>query len=661
MVKRFMETTDLSTVYKYWIGLVVCLVCFVSSFAGKGLHYTDAYREAILSLSGVLLFVFWLHRNRHSKALVFRVSALRVCLCALFLFASVSVFWAVNITFFLNKYLLWLAGAGIIFAVLQLQINSKTLIFLGRVLVASGAYIAFIGLLQALFGFDLFPQGKPPAANFLNKNAAAQCVVLLIPFGVFLTFVDRERPWAFLSPFFLVFMLAYIFHTHTRSAWLSVAVEFAVLLVCAVVFRKSIRDGLAKGLLVLPKKFVAVIAVVLLLVLVNVSADGWVPFTSKMQENAENIYTRATTQGGAGRGSNRFHIWKAAITMLKTSPIVGTGMGSFYHNNNFNAHSYQSHGELRAHNDLLELGVELGGIGLSLFFAAVVCLLLVLYRLIRLGDIRHRVFYVLLLMSLAGTAVNMQFSFPYQMPVPLMLLTLYLGLVVKGGDDFVATRQFSVPMRGWRWNLALGCSGVVFVAVLGLHFMWLNVFAQGHVMLKKSRWENPLSSPLMCHKTFVKSLHDLAVSHTRTGRYRVSNHILKSFDYCFPEVWLVGNIRGINLIGLFRFVEAKEVLEAAKNKAPIGAYLDDINLFLTYSRLKDWDNARRIYDDFRAEPEKLLAIQMISYRRLAQAALNLGEIEQALELYELHNKYHAKHPDLERQMKPHLASKNVVD
>lgn len=656
--KLLVKESEPNAVYLYCIACMVLVICLIGSPHGPGLHYTDAYREAILALGCLGMFLWWLVQNRHSQKLVLRISVLRVFLVALFVFASLSAFWAVNITFFLSKYLLWFGVATLIFVMLSLQVNTKTLTFFARVLVVAGTYISVIGLLQALFEVDIFAQGKPPAANFLNKNAAAQCVLLMIPFSLFLLFVERQKPWVFCYPFCFSLMLAYIFHTHTRSAWLSIALEFLVLIVLLIVCRKSIKEGFAKGVFAFPPKIAAGVAGVLFLVLVNVSAAGWTPFTDELLKETQNVYTRATTHVG-GRGSNRFHIWGAAIVMIKASPMVGTGMGSFYHNVSHHAAEYRAHGELRVHNDLLELGVELGGIGLLLFLGALISLFVALYAVIRHGELQHKWFYMLITMGLAGTALNMQLSFPYQMPTPLMLLGLYLSLVVKGADPFVAKRELTVPMRPWSWHVALGCSGLMLVLMLIMHFLWIGVFTQSHFMLKKARWQNPLSSQFMCHKTFVKSLHDLAVYYTRKGRYRTSNKILQSLNFCLPDIWLTSDIKGINLLGLHRFSDATKALEAVKNKAPKGAYLDFINLFVAYHNGKDTENARRIYKELVSEPEELLAVQMITYRRLAQQAIGLKETkEQILKLYYLHNKYHALDPSLEAEIKPFLPKKD---
>ena len=651
------QGTDISTVYQYCIAGIVYFICFIGSPAGQGLHYTDAYREAMLTLGGVILFALWLNRNRHSTEWVLQMSALRAFLLGLFLFAALSIFWASNITFFLSKYLLWLGMAGLIFAMLNIPANVKTLVFFARILVVCGVYISLVGLIQALFKIDIFAQGAPPSANFLNKNSAAQCVLLMVPFGVFLSFVDKQKTWAFFYPFCLTIMLAYIFHTHTRSAWLSTLLQFLVLVALLIVCRKSIREGFAQGVLALPNKIAVGAATLLLVLLVNISATGWTPITNELKKEALNVYTRATTQGGSGRGSNRFHIWGSAISMVKASPVVGTGMGSFYNNVSLNAGMYKAHGELRVHNDLLELGVELGVIGWLLFLGALISLFAALYALIRQGDIRYRFFFLLLVVGLSGTALNMQFSFPYQMPTPLMLLGLYLGFIIKHADPYVAVRKFVIPVKSWNWNLALTCSGMVFLGSFVMHFLWVSTFEQANILMKKQRWQNTFSSPLMCHKTIVKSLHDLAVTHTRQGRYRMSNKILLSFGYCLPDIWLIGNIKGVNLIGLQRYHEAIEVLEVAKDRAPVAAYLDYINLFLAYYQTRDLENAKRIYEEFRTEPEEDLAVQRISYRKLTQAALYLGEIEQGLELYALHSKYHEKHPELEAAIKPYLLKK----
>ncbi len=427
--------------------VVFIAMATIGTAPGVGVNYSDIYREVIAETGFIGLLLYWIIINRRTQTITLRLSVTRLWLGSLLLLATVSGFWAVDFDFFANKYWLWLAATAVFLLTLGLSVNTKTSIALSRAIVFVGVYISTFGLLQALVGFDGFDQATAPAANLVNKNMASQIIVLIFPLTVFLLLTDKDKHLSSLYPFAMVLMLAYIFHAHTRSAWVSIGVEIVLLLAGLAIGRNKLKQAFAKKMLHWKREqtLCSIAAFILLLLLFNISADGWNPAWETIVRESSSIVTVAQNSE-----STRYIIWSAALSMFEQHPLLGSGMGSFYYNGLTQLGNLAGNinGIMRAHNDLFELGVELGIVGVILFLGVVISLLITLFKLIRQDDAQQQLFYWAIGAALAGGFVNMQFSFPYQMPVPLIIFGIYSALIVKAGDAFsTSIKTITMPLN----------------------------------------------------------------------------------------------------------------------------------------------------------------------------------------------------------------------
>ncbi len=614
----------------------------VGGLPQPGVNYSDLYREAIAEIGLVGLLFYWFYNNRYVQKITLTFSATRLWFLGLFLLATISVFWAVNIEFFISKYLLWLSVAAIFWLTLTLPSNTKIPIIIARVLLLSALYIAIIGLLQALLSMEIFSQAKPPAANFVNKNMATQVLVLIFPLGVFLLFADKHKYLSRVYPFVLALIVAYVFHTHTRTAWLSIILEISLIILGLILYRKALKKALQAQTIIWNKKQTlnVVLAVFLLLLLVNISAQGWSPFWDSFATQTSSIIKDVQSHGQAAEGV-RYRIWDAALTMMIQSPLIGTGMGSFFHNLVTDSQNYLTYKALRVHNDLLELGVELGVIGLILLLGAVISLLLNLSKLITRGDIQQKLFYWLIAVALIGSALNMQFSFPYQMPAPLVIFGLYAALIIKSSDVYglnIKTIDMTLKLR--HWYIALAGIGVVFIVVIIMNFIWLNAMLKIDNNIKYSRWQNPIENSLVCHKTITKSLYDFSILYTKLQKYNLGLKSIESFAQCMPNTWLYENAKGLNLIKLHKYNEAINLLEKAKQHAPKGIYKNHVNQFIAYMNANKVQAAFKVYQQLATKPQSLLAKRPKTLKNLTLMALKFKDIKQAKKFYNLYSKHY---------------------
>ena len=638
----------------YAVSIIFVLLCTVGVFAPNNTNYSDFYREAIAEIGTIALLVYWFYRNRKVQDMTITIDVVRVFLIALFIFASVSVFWAVNVAFFVSKYFLWLAAAGILLLALTLAHNTKTYIILARTLVLIATYISIVGLVQALLSIDVFVQAKPPAANFVNRNAAAQVLVLIFPISLFLLLVDKNKYLSKLYPFIMALMLAYIFHTGTKAAWLSIGFE-SILIIAGVIWqRKQIKEIIKKqnvyvglnGLLLV------ISASILLLFLINLSAEGWAFFGAEIADKTGTIYNKIhsynnqLSQTGEVRQAGRYILWGDAIEMIKQSPFVGSGMGSFFHNMLAQADRYHKYGILRAHNDILELAVELGVVGWILLSGVMIGLVITLHKIITRAEAEYRLFYLLIAAGLAGSALNMQFSFPYQLPVPLMLFGLYIGCIIKAGDVYSSkTKTIKLALNNWHWRGGISFIGLIFISVVAVNFIWLNATNKMIDNFGHAKWPNDLvNNPLVCHKTLVKSLNMAAVAEDKNQNYHLAAKVIESLNKCIPNTWSYYDHKAVNFIRLKRYDEALHYLKLSRQHAPKEFYASYLNEIIVYSMIDDSDNLLKAYQALIALPIDSLKKQPKFLKKIIMLSLSLKQKESAEKFYRLYRQHYLGKP-----------------
>lgn len=617
---------------------VICLVAALpGTFAGASIGFSDHYREIIAELGFLGLLAYWLFRNRRTRHGSLTFSWTRLWLGGLLLLGAASVFWAADPGFFASKYFLWLAGGAALLVTLTVKPDFDAMIQLARGLTLAAAYISMVGLIQVMFDTDIFLQTAPPSANYHNKNAAMQVIVLAFPMIVFLALFEPRKHWSVLAWFAMALVLAYAFHSRTRSAWLSMLVEVAVMAAALAWLWGPLKTAAREGLVnwQTAHKLAVPAALLLAALLVNTTAQGWGGFFSKVTSSASHLQSEIASYSApaAKHRAQRYRIWDDTVKMLRENPVLGTGMGSFSHNLLTGTEKYEVFAPLRVHNDPLEIGVELGVTGMSLFAAGVLGLAACLLRLVRRGKLAARGFFIIVTAALAGSAVNMQFSFPYQMPLPTIIFGVFAGLILRAGGG---SKVKTLALRPYHWYAGLAATGAVFALVLSVNLMWLNTLFASADNIRQRAWNNPISENLpLCHRGIVQLFFRLANAYQEVQRHPESRGVADSLDRCVPNSWMTEQIIIGYLVKNQRWEEVIPVLERAKEHAPLGVYRDYINLVAAYLETGERAGVEKTYERLAGEPEGLLVKQKGTLQALVLFALQADKIEEAKKFYRL--------------------------
>lgn len=636
--------------------VALCVAAAVpGTFVTSNIGFSDHYREAIAAVGFLGLLAFWLWRNRELRAVELTFSWTRLWLGALLALGGASVLWAVDLGFFFSKYLLWLAAAAAVLVTLNARVDLNAFLQLARGLSIAAAYIATVGLVQVLFETDIFLQTASPSANYHNKNAAMQVIVLAFPMLVFGALFERHRRIALLYWAALALVLAFAFHTQTRSAWLALLLELLVLACAFVYLRRSWRRFPDDGAGVINwrrmHQLAAAAALLLLVALINASPQGLGGAGRALTQAVTSIQQDFSSYTQA-RPSERYRIWSDTLTMLERRPALGSGMGSFSHNLLTGTKQYQTFAPLRVHNDVLETGVELGAAGVALVVAAALGLLACLWRAAQLGNLQTRAFYLALAAALFGSALNMQFSFPYQMPVPLILFGVYAGLILKAAGGRV--KSFAVRPRHWR--LSCAAAGLAGALALALNLTWLNTVFDAEANTRAGVWRDPIPRlaplPPLCHRGIVQLFVRLGSAFQSFERYPESLGVADSIEHCVPDSWVT---RQIEIVGLYkeeRWEETIAALNRARDHAPLGNYRDYVNLLATYTETGRHADALQVFRELTAEPQELLVKRPKTLRSIVLFALQVHEPDTAQKFYRLLRAHYGRNRKFDDKMLP---------
>ena len=217
--------------------------------------------------------------------------------------------------------------------------------------------VGLAGLAQAFWSWSGLEQSWPPAATFVNRNVAAQCLVALIPLVLPALLAGRSGVARWGAALSGGIGIAFLIATRSRGGWLGVVVGCglgAVLLVlCA---RRSSRKPPFRG-----AAAPAALLGVLCLIGALVPSRGPEPLASV----PERLGTLA--RPAAAVGGTRVALWRNTAVLAADAPLAGIGAGRFaveypryqaarVETPNFGTVSQPEH----PHNDALEFAAELG-------------------------------------------------------------------------------------------------------------------------------------------------------------------------------------------------------------------------------------------------------------------------------------------------------------
>lgn len=319
------------------------------------------------------------------------------------------------------------------------------------ILVHVGAFMAALwGALQFWFDLGWFPQGPNPASTFVNRNFAAEWVVVSFPFSVWALLHFRNTVAIVLTAFSLALNTVFLCMTGTRSALLTLAallclvpwviwrfwphlpVNFwprRVRWLCAIIFATSLIN-----LGLMPSSNPRILSEN------QVSAGNFSAFDRAYQRSGSVLKQEEYTQNSF---SVRLTMWRATWAMIKARPWMGVGAGAWEVDIPlFQEAGAQLETDYYAHNEYLQLIGEFGLMGWAFLLGLLAFVAQGLWSLMHVptGQTQGapqqssdpqstQVWRAALLLSLGALLLVSAAGFPWRLATTGAMFALCLGLL----------------------------------------------------------------------------------------------------------------------------------------------------------------------------------------------------------------------------------------
>jgi len=527
---------------------------------------------------------------------------------------------------------------------LQILQNEKNLDTIVNLSILGGLITAIIGIGQYLFNIQVVPQTSFPSSTFGNGNMAGQVMVLtgLLP----LYFLAKDKLSTGKTWFYalsLTILFVYAFYTRTRAVWLACFFEIFLLAVFILLDSKYRTTWLFWNK---EKGIACFAAICLFFVLINFNQNGFIPFWSIAASEISSIATAIGSS--AAEGEHRYLIWTSVGEMITDNPVIGTGLGSFFHNYNVGGYTnINIMGVQRAHNDVLELAVELGAVGMLLLLGIIITMCTLLFKIILNCEGYKRILFALLTIVVTGSMMNAQVSFPYQLPVPNTIMPFFVALLIKGSED-LGTHLRTVDIKPW-FNKAAACmAGLIFAFLFINDLAWMRDIHQLNRIVSReltnTTWKpvNPIFN-----QAYITGGRSVNQALTQVGDNQlalaVTEHMLEYWPNSAANTLLAAE----NYLNLGMYEEATYWANKTIESQPMGSYIGEFYLMQQYMRTNEMESLRILYESIKDDPESLLSQSRNTYNILHSMSINTGDFEMTTHFYNKFKEYFGERGSVE--------------
>lgn len=555
--------------------------------------YISRPKFTFFSLITSLILVAWLTKTWRKGKLEIRRSPLDLPILFFLGAYAISTAFSIHLpTSLLGFYgrfdgmLTYLSYILLYFLTVQYFTSNERQIQLVDLMLVGGLLAALVGASQQIFF------GVPRPSSFFGNSvyfAAYLVIIFFLSLGRFFTSqATTRRSFYALSSLIL---LAVLFMTHTRSAWLALGIGLAVFF--ALKEKVSLKRIFGKFWWTLP-----VIIVLILLLVVSVlrfTNAGIRNFFTQLRLSPESI------KSGLGF---RFLLWRDVLKLIRNHPLVGTGPDTFFYSYSryvsFETLYLQTKGEIALtlnnkiisdpHNLFLQMGATIGLPAVALFLTILIVFLSTAWKQVQQANTERRILVISFISGVLALLVMIQLQ---PSPVDFMPFTwLLMGLAMT--DARFSQLQVATRGKGSRVILAGSCILVLVVMLTFVVFPLVSDF-----YLNESYSGNDLQDLATC-KIAIKlaPYRDFLYAHLSEIYIRLSTH-------SNPQRY------------------QKEAINAARvavSKAPVDAYN---SVFLGIAYLKA---AKNINPFFYLKAEKALKEAIQLYPNYPQSHFYLGKV-----------------------------------
>jgi len=400
--------------------------------------YVDRFRsnqEAWLKLFVIIGITLWALKCLKDNKIIWKKSGINLYILLFILIMSMSLLISDYKMVSLKEYIIFLSYFFIYFLITN-NIEDKRQFNLSIHLLFITSFIISVYTLLHYYGFISYLKEFGPVMSTIGqKNWISNYLSLIFPI-IFSFFLLGEIKR---NKIFYYLLLSVLYTTllicQSRGIWISISLT--AILAIYIIFKFKLFEVFHKN-----QKWLVLLLVTFLIITIIYSTDN------PLNKSAITVPQRAlSTFDMDGSSVNvRLLMWKTSLEMIKDKPLFGSGIGTFKINyldyqaeliksNPYYA-KYSGKAE-EAHNEYLQMGAELGIVGVGVFLAILFIFYSLVLHYLKKGNSNNNKIIVLgLIMGITSFLIHGSFTFPLHVTALGSGFFIILGLTMVYLKDF---------------------------------------------------------------------------------------------------------------------------------------------------------------------------------------------------------------------------------
>jgi len=395
-------------------------------------------KELAFNILVIIGLMLWKLKMVNKEEVKITRTTLNLPVLAFMVICVLSLFWSNSSMVSLLELPLFLAGPILYFIVANNIRDEHQINRLLTTLLIISSLLGIYGIFQ-YNGID-FPFWKANVGRnqvfglFGNVNYFAEYMIVPLPLAISLFFATRNRAHKIILLVGILAMGGSLILTFTRGSYLAIGISsiFMFLLYLASQGKSFIKEH--------KKIFIFILVLIVLATFIFALPNPLNKPGTAISKIKRRISISQFTQGSSLK--RRITIWKFTGLMIKDHPLLGSGIGTFKYNSlNYQAQFFDqgenrrlyTHGIAdKVHNEYLQLGAEIGILGLGIFLWFIITYFRYGIKILKRLKNKYKQGIVIGLMGgVMAVLIDAIFGFPLHLPATLVLFWLFIGLIVS--------------------------------------------------------------------------------------------------------------------------------------------------------------------------------------------------------------------------------------
>jgi len=401
--------------------------------------YVDRFRanqEAWLKLFVIIGITFWTIKCLKDNKIIWKKSEINFYIFLFSLIMSISLLISNYFMASLKEYLIFLSYFFIVFLIINNIEDKKQFYSFIRLFFITSFIISIYTILHYYGFLSYLKEFGPVISTIGQKNWISNYLALIFPI-IFSFFLLGEIKR---NKIFYYLLLSVLYTTllicQSRGIWISIILT--AILAIYIIFKFKLFEVFRKN-----QKWLSLLLVTFLIITIIYSTEN--PLNKSVITVTERAISTFDEQDPSI--NTRLLIWRTTFKMIRDKPIFGSGIGTFKINyldyqaefikNNPYYAKYSGKAE-EAHNEYLQMGAELGIVGVGAFLAILFIFYSLVLNYLKKGNSnKNKIIILGLIIGITSFLIHSLFTFP------LHVTALGSGFFIILGLTMVYLKGFS--------------------------------------------------------------------------------------------------------------------------------------------------------------------------------------------------------------------------